>query len=181
MAKNTDREHKTLADAADELSWLLVQLHKCKVKDNGIYLAQMLFKYGFEGGSLVASIGDIKDKDTKIELINHATIKLNQTAYILGAMRDAKYYKASDTDEILEYLQDMTGALREMLNGLSVRQPNENIVPVKATPVKTVAPVKTATPVKREVVPQKAVVRSRDDDDDDGFGDEVVRVRKTKK
>ena len=103
-------------EVSNELGKLLIKLYGVKIfPRQGKIFADMLFQTGIEAGTYIASLADIEERNMKINLASNAMIKLNQTSYLIGVMREAGYYDAVDVVEMEEYMDGLLRAMRELL------------------------------------------------------------------
>lgn len=135
-----NRRDDSYRRASDELARRLIILYGEKIfPRQGKVFADMLFETGVEAGSYVAVLGEIDEKNTKIDLATKALVKLTQTDYLLSVMHRGKYYDASQVEELQLFLNSLINSIRDLLN--AIHGPNAARFYTQMRPV---APVPTA-------------------------------------
>lgn len=148
------RREDTYRRASDELARRLVYLYDERIfPRQGRVFADMLFQTGIEAGSIVATIGEVDEKNAKIELANQALIKLTQTDYLLTVMHRAKFYETSQVEELELFVNALIKSIRDLLNTLY--GPEASRFYTQMHPV-NVPPVQPRTPAQPPQTPQTA-------------------------
>ncbi|MGN0818616.1 MAG: hypothetical protein ACI4L9_06570 [Candidatus Coproplasma sp.] len=142
----------TLAAASEELATRLVKIYKDQTFIRvGKDLAEMLFKTGVEAGAVLSGIAELSSRQAKIDAANQAIIKLNQVSYIANVMCKAELYKPAQVKPLVEYVNHVVKALKELLSTVPdvqrVIRINSPVGVVDANPVKQQAMVLLNAPV----------------------------------
>ncbi len=119
MAKKHENKTNSLVTASDELGKVLITLYKSKSFTRaGKDLADTLFKSGVQAGALVSGIAELTERSAKISAANEAILKLNEVLYIAKIMQTADYYRPSQVNPLVAYVQKMIKGLRELLHNV---------------------------------------------------------------
>ena len=150
MAMN--RREDTYRQASDELAHRLITLYGAKIfPRQGKVFADMLFQTGIEAGSYVATLGEVDEKNAKIDLANKALLKLTQTDYILSVMHEGKYYEASQVEDLELFIRELIKAIRDLLNILYGPDANRFYTQMRPVFVPTVNAYQQPAPVPNPV------------------------------
>lgn len=116
MADN-QRVITSYKEVSEELGKKLIKLYSEKIfPRQGKVFADKLFATGVEAGAYIASLADIYDRGIKMDLANHAMVKLNTVSYLIYIMREAGYYTQANVMEMQEFLAGLINAMRDLLN-----------------------------------------------------------------
>lgn len=114
-----NRREDTYRRASDELARRLLLLYNERIfPRQGKVFADMLFQTGIEAGSIVATLGEVDEKNAKIELSNQALLKLTQTDYLLTVLHRGKFYETSQVEELELFLNALIKSVRDLRNTL---------------------------------------------------------------
>ena len=114
-----NRREDTYRRASDELARRLLLLYNERIfPRQGKVFADMLFQTGIEAGSIVATLGEVDEKNAKIELANQALLKLTQTDYLLTVLHRGKFYETSQVEELDLFLNALIKSVRDLRNTL---------------------------------------------------------------
>lgn len=103
-------------EISEELGKRLVKLYVLKIfPRQGKIFADLLFETGVEAGTAIAALADLEDRDAKLDLLNKAMIKLNQTAYIITVMKSAGFYTMEEVMSVEEYVNGLIRAVKSLL------------------------------------------------------------------
>ena len=147
-------------EISGELGKKLIKLYGEKIfPRQGKVFADMLFQTGIEAGTYIASLADIDERSVKVNLATNAMIKLNQTAYLIGVMKEAGYYSPINVEDIENYLEGLLKAMRDLLTTAFAQMRAERAVP----PVQVAKAAPTAPRGMKPVQAGGAII------DPDGF------------
>ena len=116
MADN-QRVITSYLEVSEELGKKLIKLYAQKIfPRQGKVFADKLFTTGVEAGAYIASLSNIYDRSIKMDLANHAMVKLNTVYYLITIMKEAGYYTPVNVVDLEEFLVVLIDAMRDLLN-----------------------------------------------------------------